>query len=50
LPRELAAWIDMSTAVSSRSSRVDEGMKFIRYITRPEATATWKMRGTLRFE
>src|SRR5689334_23050013 len=50
LPRELAAWIDMSAAVSSRSSRVDEGMKFIRYLVRPEATATWKMRGTLRFE
>jgi molybdate transport system substrate-binding protein len=50
LPRELAAWIDMSTAVSSRSSRVDEATKFIRYLTRPEATATWKMRGTLRFE
>jgi molybdate transport system substrate-binding protein len=50
LPRELGAWIDMSTAVSSRSNRVDEGMKFIRYLVRPEATATWKMRGTLRFE
>jgi molybdate transport system substrate-binding protein len=50
LPRELAAWIDMSTAVSSRSSRVDEGTKFIRYLVRPESTAVWKSRGTLRFE
>jgi len=50
LPRELAAWIDMSTAVSARSSKFDEGMKFIRYMTRPEATAVWTAKGTKRFE
>jgi molybdate transport system substrate-binding protein len=50
LPRELGAWIDMSTAVSARSNRLDEGMKFIRYITRPEATPIWKAKATLRFE
>ena len=50
LPRELAAWIDMSTAVSARSNKLDEGMKFIRYITRPEATAVWTAKGTKRFE
>ena len=50
LPRELAAWIDMSTAVSMRSNKLDEGMKFIRYVTRPEATALWTAKGTKRFE
>lgn len=50
LPRELAAWIDMSTAVSARSNKLDEGMKFIRYMTRPEATALWTAKGTKRFE
>jgi molybdate transport system substrate-binding protein len=50
LPRELGAWIDMSTAVSARSDKLDEGMKFIRYITRPEATPIWKAKATLRFE
>src|SRR5262245_759184 len=41
LPRELAGWIAMSTAVSARSDKLDESMKFIRYITRPEAKPTW---------
>jgi molybdate transport system substrate-binding protein len=50
LPRELAAWIDMSTAVSARSNKLEEGMKFIRYMTRPEATALWTAKGTKRFE
>ena len=49
LPRELAAWIDMSTAVSARSSQLDESVAFIRYITRPEATALWKSKGLERF-
>ena len=49
LPRELAAWIDMSTAVSARSSQLDESVAFIRYITRPEATAIWKAKGLERF-
>jgi ABC-type molybdate transport system substrate-binding protein len=50
LPRELAAWIDMSTAVSARSGKVEEGMKFIRYMVRPEATPLWTAKGTKRFE
>ena len=50
LPRELAAWIDMSTAVSARSNKADEGMKFIRYMTRSEATPLWTAKGTKRFE
>src|SRR5436190_9776674 len=37
LPRELAAWIDMSTGVSARSANADAAVAFIRYITRPEA-------------
>ena len=49
LPRELAAWIDMSTAVSVRSSEPDAALAFIRYITRPEATAVWKAKGLSRY-
>ena len=49
LPRELAAWIYMSTAVSTRSTHPTEALAFIRYITRPEATAVWKAKGLNRF-
>jgi molybdate transport system substrate-binding protein len=49
LPRELAAWIDMSTAVSARSTHPDEALAFVRYITRPEATAVWTKKGLSRF-
>jgi hypothetical protein len=49
LPRELAAWIDMSTAVSARSTQADESLAFIRYITRPEVTSLWKAKGLNRF-
>jgi molybdate transport system substrate-binding protein len=49
LPRELAAWIDMSTAVSARSTEAEAAAAFIRYITRPEATAVWKAKGLSRF-
>ncbi len=49
LPRELAAWIDMSTAVSARSTQLDDSVAFIRYITRPEAVAVWKAKGLNRF-
>ena len=49
LPRELAAWIDMSTAVSARSASPDAALAFVRYITRPEATVTWKAKGLERF-
>jgi molybdate transport system substrate-binding protein len=49
LPRELAAWIDMSTAVSARSAQLDDSVAFIRYITRPEAVAVWKAKGLNRF-
>jgi len=49
LPRELAAWIDMSTAVSARSTNADASLAFVRYITRPEATSIWKAKGLERF-
>jgi molybdate transport system substrate-binding protein len=49
LPRELAAWIDMATAVSARSSEPDTALAFIRYITRPEANAIWKAKGLNRY-
>jgi len=50
LPRELAAWIDMATAVSSRSTQSDAARAFIRSITRSEATAIWKAKGLERFK
>jgi molybdate transport system substrate-binding protein len=49
LPRELAAWIDMSAAVSARSTSGESALAFIRYITRPEATPMWKAKGLERF-
>jgi molybdate transport system substrate-binding protein len=49
LPRELAAWIDMATAVSARSTQLDQSIAFIRYITRPEAAGVWKAKGLDRF-
>jgi molybdate transport system substrate-binding protein len=49
LPRDLAAWIDMSTAVSARSTNMEAALAFIRYITRAEATPVWKAKGLNRF-
>jgi len=49
LPRELAAWIDTATAVSSRAADTDAALAFVRYITRPEATAVWKTKGLNRY-
>ena len=49
LPRDLAAWIDMATAVSARSTNPAASLGFIRYITRPEATIIWKAKGLERF-
>ena len=49
LPAELAAHIDATTAVSARSTVPDDALAFIRYITRPEATAVWKGKGLNRF-
>lgn len=49
LPRDLAAWIDMSVGVSARSTNADAALAFIKYMTRPEATAIWKAKGLNRF-
>jgi molybdate transport system substrate-binding protein len=49
LPRELAAWIDTATAVSSRAADPDAALAFVRFITRPEAAEVWKANGLNRF-
>ena len=49
LPRELAAWIDMATAVSARSTLLEDALAFIRYITRRDATEIWTKKGLNRF-
>ena len=49
LPPELNAHMDGAVAVSSRSANAADAAAFIRYITRPEATATWKAKGLDRF-
>ena len=49
LPRELGAWIDMSTAVSARAMHRDDALAFIKYLLQPEADKVWKPRGLERF-
>jgi molybdate transport system substrate-binding protein len=49
LPRELGAWIDMSTAVSARAVHRDDALAFIQYLLRPEANAVWRAKGLERF-
>jgi len=49
LPRELGAWIDMSTAVSARAMHRDDARAFIKYLLRPESNAAWKAKGLERF-
>ncbi len=49
LPRELGAWIDMSTAVSARAMHRDEALAFIKYLLRPESNTVWKAKGLERF-
>ena len=48
LPLELAAWIDMSTAVSARAMHREDALAFIKYMLRPENTV-WKTKGLERF-
>jgi molybdate transport system substrate-binding protein len=50
LPRELGAWIDMSTAVSSRAIHRDDALAFLRYLLRPESNTVWKAKGLERFD
>jgi molybdate transport system substrate-binding protein len=49
LPRELGAWIDMSTAVSARAAHRDDALAFIKYLLRPESTPVWKAKALERF-
>jgi molybdate transport system substrate-binding protein len=49
LPADLAAWIDMSTAVSARAMHREDGQAFLKYLLRPESNATWKTKGLERF-
>ena len=49
LPSKLNAHIDGAVAVSARSAHPADAEAFIRYITRPEATAAWKAKGLERF-
>jgi len=49
LPRELAAWIDMSTAVSARALHRADALAFIQYLLRPESNAVWTAKGLERF-
>jgi molybdate transport system substrate-binding protein len=50
LPRELGAWIDMSTAVSARTIHRDDALAFIKYLLRPESNTVWKAKGLERFD
>ena len=49
LPRDLGAWIDMSTAVSARAMHRDDALRFIKYLLRPESNTEWKAKGLERF-
>jgi molybdate transport system substrate-binding protein len=49
LPRELGAWIDMSTAVSARAKHRADALAFINYLLRPESNTIWKAKGLERF-
>jgi molybdate transport system substrate-binding protein len=50
LPRELGAWIDMSTAVSARSEHQKDALAFVKYLLSADANAAWKAKGLERFE
>jgi molybdate transport system substrate-binding protein len=49
LPRELGAWIDVSTAVSARAMHREDALAFIKYLLRPELNAAWKAKALERF-
>jgi len=49
VPRDLGAWIDMSTAVSARAMHRDDALAFMKYLLRPESTTVWKGKGLERF-
>ena len=45
LPAALNAFIDTDIAVPATAAMGDEGVAFVRYITRPDAAAVWKSHG-----
>jgi len=49
LPAELGTHIDNAVAVSAKAVNPQDARSFIRYITRPEATAVWKAHGLDRY-
>jgi len=49
LPRELGAWLDMSTAVSARTTHREDALAFIKYLLRPESNKIWKAKGFERY-
>lgn len=50
LPRELAAWIDMSAAVSVRGRHREDGIAFLKYLLSSESNGAWKAKGLERFQ
>src|SRR5579864_7457985 len=50
LPRELGAWIDMSTAISARAQNREDAAAFSKYMLRPESNTAWKAKGLERFD
>jgi ABC-type molybdate transport system substrate-binding protein len=49
LPPELNAHIDNAAAVMARAADPKDALAFIRFITRPKATAVWKAKGLDRY-
>jgi molybdate transport system substrate-binding protein len=48
LPRELNANVEIFGAVTAKSANPDAARAFLRYVTRPEATAVWAAKGVDR--
>jgi molybdate transport system substrate-binding protein len=49
LPRELAAWIDLSAAVSVRTVHREDALAFLKYLLRHEAAVVWNTKGLERY-
>ena len=50
LPRDLGAWIDMATAVSTRAAHREDGSAFLKYLLRQESRTVWQAKGLERFQ
>jgi len=46
-PDEMGLHVDMSAALLKVSANSKEAEAFLRYVTRPEAAATWKAGGVV---